>query len=74
MTNGGINKWTSPWKSGGITRFSLSVENEQADAAETVLRDQLSGGANGNGDMFIFPVQMTTSRIGNLTRVIHTLL
>ena len=24
--------------------------------------------------MFIFPVQLTTSRIGNLTRLIHTLL
>ena len=32
---GGINKWTPPQKSGGIsqvsTRFSLSMENEQAD-------------------------------------------
>ena len=31
-----INKWTSPRKSGGIprvsTRFSVSMENEQADA------------------------------------------
>ena len=36
MAHGGINKWTPPRKSGGIprvsTRFSLGVENEQADS------------------------------------------
>ena len=36
MAYGGINKWTPPQKSGGIPRvsttFSLSVENEQAEA------------------------------------------
>ena len=36
MAYGGINKWRPPRKSGGIpqvsTRFSLGVENEQADA------------------------------------------
>ena len=30
-------------------------------------------GANGNREHFIFPVQLTTSRIGNLTRLILTL-
>ena len=30
-------------------------------------------GANGDRDIFIFPVQLTTSRIGNLTRLILTL-
>ena len=30
-------------------------------------------GANANRETFIFPVQLTTSRIGNLTRLIHTL-
>ena len=30
-------------------------------------------GANGDGEIFIFPVQLTTSRIGNLTRLILTL-
>ena len=29
--------------------------------------------ANGDREKFIFPVQLTTSRIGNLTRLIHTL-
>ena len=30
-------------------------------------------GANGDREKNIFPVQLTTSRIGNLTRLIHTL-
>ena len=29
--------------------------------------------ANGDSEIFIFPVQLTTSRIGNLTRLIHNL-
>ena len=36
MADGDINKWMQPRKSGGIPlesiRFSLSMENEQADA------------------------------------------
>ena len=32
-----------------------------------------SSGANGNREMLICPVQLTTSTIGNLTRSIHTL-
>ena len=31
-------------------------------------------GANGDREIFIFPVRLTTSRIGNLTRLIQTLL
>ena len=31
-------------------------------------------GTHGDRGVFIFPVQLTTSRIGNLTRLIHTLL
>ena len=41
--------------------------------AEPVSRDQILRHARGQG-IFIFPVQLTTSRIGNLTRLIHTLL
>ena len=41
--------------------------------AEPVSRDQILRHARDKG-MFIFPVQLTTSRIGNLTRLIHTLL
>ena len=31
-------------------------------------------GTYGDRGIFIFPIQLTTSRIGNLTRLIHTLL
>ena len=41
--------------------------------AEPISRDQILRHARGQGDL-IFPVQLTTSRIGNLTRLIHTLL
>ena len=38
MAYGGLNKWTPPQKSGGIpgvrTRFSLSMENEQAGVGQ----------------------------------------
>ena len=30
-------------------------------------------GANGDSEISLFPVQLTTSRIGNLARLIHTL-
>ena len=41
--------------------------------AEPVSRDQILRHARGQGNI-IFPVQLTTSRIGNVTRLIHTLL
>ena len=41
--------------------------------AEPVSRDQILRHARGQGNI-IFPVQLTTNRIGNLTRLIHTLL
>ena len=41
--------------------------------AEPVSRDQILRHARGQGNV-IFPVQLTTSRIGNLTRLIHTML
>ena len=41
--------------------------------AGPVSRDQILRHARGQGNT-IFPVQLTTSRIGNLTRLIHTLL
>ena len=55
------------------TRFSLSVENEQVDAGRepNSSRETKFSGAKGDREMFIFPVQQTTSRSGNLTRLIH---
>ena len=37
-------------------------------------RETKFSGANGEREMLIFPVQLNTSRIGHLTRSIHTLL
>ena len=65
-------------KSGGIplvisTRFSLSMEMSRL-TRETGLPKPSSetkfSGANGNREIFIFPVQL--SRIGSLTRLILT--
>ena len=53
------------------------MENEQADAGRDcrtrLVRPKFSG-AYEDREIFIFPVQLTTSRIGNCTRLIHTLL
>ena len=42
--------------------------------AEPVSRDQILRHARGQGNIHFLPVQLTTSRIGNLTWLIHTLL
>ena len=63
-------------KTGPYSRFSLSMEMSRLTrdgTAEPVSRDQILRHARGQGNI-IFPVQLTTSRIGNRTRVIHTLL
>ena len=36
-------------------------------------RETKLSGANGDREMLIFPVQLTTSRIGNLTRLIYVM-
>ena len=36
-------------------------------------RETIFSGGNGDREILIFPVQLTTSRIGNLTRLILTL-
>ena len=36
-------------------------------------RETKSSGSNADGEVIIFPVQLTTCRTGNLTRLIHTL-
>ena len=61
------------------TRFSelvsLSVENEQADAGRDGRTHLVTPDSQARtGTTFIFPVQLTTSRVDNLTRSIHTLL
>ena len=55
------------------TRFSLSGDYEQADAGRDgrtrLVRPNSQARTNVDRIMFIFPVQLTTSRIGNLTRL-----
>ena len=47
--------------------------DEQADAGPNPSRETIFSGANGDRDILFFPVQLTTSNIGNLTRFIFTL-
>ena len=57
--------------------FSLNIENDQADPGRdgrTRLAKPNSQARTGTGKYSFFPVQLTTSRIGNLTRLIHNLL
>ena len=87
MTVDGIknyNKWTMTLsrKAGGIPRvsiiFSLSVvENEHGRGTghgQTCLARLNFQARAGTGGNKILVVQLTTSRIGTLTRLIHTLL
>ena len=56
-------------------RSSLSMDMSRLTpdgTAEPVSRDQILRRVRGQGK-FIFLVQLTTSRIGNLARLIHTL-
>ena len=51
------------------------MENETWDGtAEPVSREARFSDANGDREIFIFPVQLTSSRIGDLTCLIYTLL
>ena len=75
----GKNIRTPPRNLGGIprvsTRFSVSTENEQADMrrdSQTCLAKPSSQARTGGRKSF--PVQLTMDRIGNLTRLICTLL
>ena len=58
-----------------MTRFRLSMEMNRLTrdgTAEPVSREQILTRERQQGN-FIFPVQPTTCRIGNLTRLVHTL-
>ena len=81
MAYGGLNKQMDA--AAGIgrnpvsTRFSLRMDNERADAerdGRTRLARSNSQARTRTGKYSCFPVQLTTSGIGNLIRLIHTLL
>ena len=73
MVYGGLNKYMDAAAKLGrnavSTRFSLTMEMSGLTSRESKF-----SGANGDREIFIFPVQLTTSRIGNLTRLIHNTL
>ena len=50
--------------------MEMSRLTRDGAAVETVSREQIVRRERGQG-IFIFPVQLTTSRIGNLTRLIY---
>ena len=52
----------------------MREESREYGTAEPVSLDQILRRERGDREIFIFPVQLTTHRIGNLTRLIHTLL
>ena len=75
MADGGINKRTPPRESGGIPRvrirFSLSIENEQADRG-TERPNSFHGtkfsGANGDRERYIFVLQQIHTEVGTFHR------
>ena len=80
---GGLNKYMDAAAELGrnpVSKQQIQPEyaHEQADAGRdcrTRLARPNSQARTRTGEysIFIFPVQLTTSRIGNLTRLIHTL-
>ena len=60
-----------------VSKHQIQPEHgdEQADAGRlpNPSRETKFSGANADMEILIFPVQLTTSRIDNLTRLIYTL-
>ena len=66
--------WRNPVSKHQIQPVSMEMSKLTRDGtAEPISRDQILRHARGQGNI-IFPVLLTTSRIGNLTRLSHTLL
>ena len=59
-----------------VSKHQIQPEygDEQGTGLPNPSRETKFSGANAGREMFIFPVQLTTNRIGNLTRLIHSLL
>ena len=55
-------------------RLSFPTPTTSSGSRPNPSRETEFSGANGSREIFISPVQPTTSRVGNLTRLIHTLL
>ena len=52
-----------------VSKHQIQPENGLPNPS----RETKFSGVNADREILIFPVQLTTSRIGNLTRLIHTL-
>ena len=80
MAYGGLNKSMDAAAELGRNPVSMhqiqpEYEDEQADEGRncrTRLARPNSQARTRTGKIFIFPVQLTTCRVGNLTRLIHT--
>ena len=83
MAYGGLNKQIDTVAEIGrspVSKHQVQPEygDEQADAGWDYYRNRLARSnsqarTRTNNQIFVFPVQLTTSRIGNLTRLILTL-
>ena len=81
MAYGGLNEQmdaAAEHRRNLVTKYQIKPQHgdEQADAGRdcrTVSRDQILRRERGRGKLF-FPLQLTTNRVGNHTRLIHTLL
>ena len=51
----------------------MCKKQQQQQQRPNPSRETKVSGANRDREIFIFPVQLTMSRIGDLTRLIHTL-
>ena len=72
MAYGGLNIQMDATAELGRNPISMEMSRLTRDGtAELVSRDQILRRERGQGN--IFPVQLTKCRIGNLTRLIHTL-
>ena len=63
------NNRTHDFRTSRYAGYSLDHSGD-----ERLPRETKFSGTHGDRGIFIFPVQLTTSRIGDLTRLIHTLL
>ena len=82
MAYGGLNKYMDAAAELGrnlVSKHQIQPEygDEQADAGRDCRkpsRETKFSVTNADGGILFFSVQLATSRIGNLTRLIHTLL
>ena len=80
MAYGGLNLFMDAAAELGrnpLSKHQIQYGDEQADAGRDcrtrLARPNSQARKNADREMLIFPVELTTCRIGNLTQLIHTL-